>query len=970
MKKIFLTTILLLILVVKSESACPSGVCYVRPDGGNNTQCTGGTDAAYPGSGSAQACAFKHPFYATGWWKFGSTNPPSGGQTGIIAGGDDVIIKSGSYAIGYSASEFGCSSSATYDCMPRAIPSGSFGNLTRIFGCELTGCSLVSQYPELWGTGRTNLIFDLRSKQYVELGWLNITDHAACGYNSSIYSCGSADAAELSARDGVDWTNGTSDILRNVKIHGVYRNGLRGSCHNCSILGKSHIDFNSFGGYDMDTCSNNGTCGLSAGETFTVTGDDPDNLSTFDWNGCVEDPSSPGTAMVSSCYNSSNGGFGDAFGGSTSSGTWNFSYVSMSHNTSDGLDLKYKSSGTDIITINHCIFADNAGNQVKTAGNVKIYNTIIEPNCGFFDGKSYAGSGISSCLSVGDGWNVNFSSLSQTAKFYGNTVVDMKGNVFVSVVPRGTCGTGNTVDIQNSVVSSSGKYSGLGGGSPGWSDISTSCPGATVTQINSNINGFSSNPSGSGNNFSAPVLSGTINSTVANAVYLSSSSPARDLSNETASGQPTTDYNSFSRGATYDSGALEYGSSFSGNPPLCGDNVKDSGEVCDGTDLNNQTCITQGFTSGTLACAADCLSFNTSGCSTNLCGNGNIDGNEQCDGVNLNGATCGSQGYSSCTGTPSCSSCVLTQGTCAAYSCGNGCTDPGEQCDDSNTTNGDGCSSICETEISGYEKFLTYTETDPNSHLTVATHKVTMVGINHNESANLKSDKGLNYFQNFTIKNHVQIDNCNDNGTGEDGGAGILSLAAASYSNLKAQEDAADGLELSLSCLSSFGQHTWTFIANGVVIASHTDSAPTISRYVKFVRSGTTGTVSFYSDSLYSNLLFTLTGTIPSTGYRYIATDMSYNSGVAGTSFSGFVENMNITIDAPPVADCTGQTINHCILPSLSNGQSGGACDNTGSCSYTCTAGNFVLNSNTCTSPPTSSIKNDHTGQHIGGCSF
>ncbi|MBI4430393.1 MAG: right-handed parallel beta-helix repeat-containing protein, partial [Candidatus Omnitrophica bacterium] len=48
--------------------------------------------------------------------------------------------------------------------------------------------------------------------------------------------------------------------------------------------------------------------------------------------------------------------------------------------------------------------------------------------------------------------------------------------------------------------------------------------------------------------------------------------------------------------------------------PTCGDGVVSGGEVCDGALLNNQTCITQGFASGTLACNATCSGFNTSAC--------------------------------------------------------------------------------------------------------------------------------------------------------------------------------------------------------------------------------------------------------------------------------------------------------------------------------------------------------------------
>ncbi len=50
-------------------------------------------------------------------------------------------------------------------------------------------------------------------------------------------------------------------------------------------------------------------------------------------------------------------------------------------------------------------------------------------------------------------------------------------------------------------------------------------------------------------------------------------------------------------------------------PSACGNNVIDGTEVCDGSDLNSKTCVTQGFLSGSLSCNSDCLSFDTSGCS-------------------------------------------------------------------------------------------------------------------------------------------------------------------------------------------------------------------------------------------------------------------------------------------------------------------------------------------------------------------
>jgi hypothetical protein len=53
--------------------------------------------------------------------------------------------------------------------------------------------------------------------------------------------------------------------------------------------------------------------------------------------------------------------------------------------------------------------------------------------------------------------------------------------------------------------------------------------------------------------------------------------------------------------------------------PVCGNNVKEAGEVCDGTELGGATCASLGFVSGTLGCSSSCQSFDTSGCVAPAC---------------------------------------------------------------------------------------------------------------------------------------------------------------------------------------------------------------------------------------------------------------------------------------------------------------------------------------------------------------
>ena len=86
------------------------------------------------------------------------------------------------------------------------------------------------------------------------------------------------------------------------------------------------------------------------------------------------------------------------------------------------------------------------------------------------------------------------------------------------------------------------------------------------------------------------------------------------------------------------------------------------------------------------------------------CGDGNIDVNlaEQCDGTNLNEETCLSKGFGggalSCFPSSQSNRCTFDTSACTTI-CGNGVREGSEQCDDGNTANGDGCSSTCTTEV-------------------------------------------------------------------------------------------------------------------------------------------------------------------------------------------------------------------------------------------------------------------------------
>jgi len=48
--------------------------------------------------------------------------------------------------------------------------------------------------------------------------------------------------------------------------------------------------------------------------------------------------------------------------------------------------------------------------------------------------------------------------------------------------------------------------------------------------------------------------------------------------------------------------------------PVCGNDIREDSELCDGVDVGSQTCVSRGFSSGNLGCQASCASFNTANC--------------------------------------------------------------------------------------------------------------------------------------------------------------------------------------------------------------------------------------------------------------------------------------------------------------------------------------------------------------------
>lgn len=95
--------------------------------------------------------------------------------------------------------------------------------------------------------------------------------------------------------------------------------------------------------------------------------------------------------------------------------------------------------------------------------------------------------------------------------------------------------------------------------------------------------------------------------------------------------------------ATNTSATQTVGSSTSGAElPVCGDQLKNGDEECDGPDLGGTNCADFNYFDGELLCDPKTCTLDTSGCHN--CGDGAIDEEESCDVNQLGGQTCEDSG--------------------------------------------------------------------------------------------------------------------------------------------------------------------------------------------------------------------------------------------------------------------------------------------------------------------------------------
>ena len=569
---------LFLLLIIPSLANATT--LYVRTDGGTGSQCTGQASDAYDAGAHGTACALNHPN-----WTF----PPAGESSTRAAAVSDTVIIYGSAQGGTGEYRIGCQNAATCrdssvnltvsancntsgpgDCLMGTIP-----NSVTVIGCSVSGCG-ANPKPILWGAGIVSTIINLTNKSNVTISDLEITDHSTCARSGpSPYNCNTSSSSEA-ARDGITITGATNPTLTNLNIHGLGRYGVFGGSVAAHTFTNLNVYKNPLANFNFDSCGN-GTCPNTGEQVF-------DHVKAT-YAGCVEAyPVTTGTVNdkvdVALCFdqNETPAGYGDGIGWGATSGNVTFTDSDVSHNASDGVDLLYHDA-TGTFKFIRSRAEGNVGNAIKS-GMITTYieNSLIVGNCGYFGTAGInLGYGFTSCRTYGE--PIAVAPKANQHVYITNSTVWGRRTLMAYGSPYSPndCNGSETIDFVNSILY--GADTGAGGnantfacGGNDGSGGGACCTGANTvspTYSYSDIYNTGNSPTGTGVTHDNPrigqatTLSSEVNSDNYN-FNLTVNTPASVIgqgnTGATCTSDCTIDYNSYSRGASWDMGALEYGS--------------------------------------------------------------------------------------------------------------------------------------------------------------------------------------------------------------------------------------------------------------------------------------------------------------------------------------------------------------------------------------------------------------------------
>ena len=587
-----LSLLLLLVACFASSAQMLANTWYVRADGGTrysvnqpNGQCSGLADAAYPGTGVNQPCAFND-------YRFLWDDQSYGNLGWVIAGGDTVLLdNTKQWRVGFdgdgSSTDPWCyGGNGPYSCFNPTIPSGTAAQHTKILGRNYASCHAGSapdptKMTQIFGGHGIYTALNLKGAQYVDVQCIEVTRHSQCiTHGSPAYptNCSASTPLDDYDSDGIQTDVNTHDLLlQDMWIHGHTDRGIIGPIGGVVTANRVDIGYNGMAGWDFDDGS--GTASVHA--TLNL------SYSTIEWNGCNQEYPIVDTYPALSCYGQSNGGYGDGIGTPAGMGM----NVSIDHsvfryNTQDGEDFGHIDTGSSTLSITDSLSYGNNGGQFKWGPaftSVLFENNLVVGNC-LRMSQPLAGAPSTYNANLGDfcraedALSFNFVQ-GGTALFANNTIVTYAPTTFDMQCVSSSCSstvftlTNNIVrGYDNSATYNLGGQSGGPGGYCGAGCNNSSQPIGTINRSNNSYYGMHHCPAGtavgssggsvSGETCNDALFTGEPASFIAETTLdnfnfaLSSGSPA--IADGVAVSGLTTDYDGVARPNPPSLGALQY----------------------------------------------------------------------------------------------------------------------------------------------------------------------------------------------------------------------------------------------------------------------------------------------------------------------------------------------------------------------------------------------------------------------------
>ncbi|MGA8940376.1 MAG: Ig-like domain-containing protein [Acidobacteriaceae bacterium] len=395
---------------------------YVRPDGGtpytNSTdtpagQCNGLANAAYPGTGVNQACAF-------GDFEDLYFDQVTHKIQWVINGGDTVMVYP--KAAGYDTANIDASAgtptncSTTEYCDLPSIPSGTASRPTRILGSNYTSCN-GSYGPNpamttlLLGNGREMMQANL--SQFIDVECFEMADSSAStNFNIGIWQSALTSYA----------------TFKNLFIHNATGSGIFGASGLGMVYDHTHIRAAENTGFQMDDAPYGiGNISVSGGLTLTN--------SNIEFTGCREIYGSTAQYpfVANGCVDQNSGHNGDGIGTGAMTGAWYYDNDIFRYNFQDGLDNLHAGAQSETVINSQSYGNDGQPYKIGDVDTGVFQNNLAIGNCNRafepFNGVVIAATSAVPCRAGGGSANFDWSGTGSYTYQY-NTFIGVGNPMF------------------------------------------------------------------------------------------------------------------------------------------------------------------------------------------------------------------------------------------------------------------------------------------------------------------------------------------------------------------------------------------------------------------------------------------------------------------------------------------------------------------------------------------------------------